>query len=154
MKKIEQVWNIVYYFVYKRYNGIFLAFGVTTEAFVFKDIKANKSITIMFILSLLISLSFFCILQSILSDDYLNSGLIIVFALICAIPNYFILLYKDKCISYFKEFEAQPIQWKRKWSWMSFGIIVLIILFLFVSFNLMDYSLHRSGLWRCYKVTK
>jgi hypothetical protein len=147
MKKIEQVWNIVYYFVYKRYNAIFLTFGVTTEALFFKDIKSNRSITFMFILSLLISFSFFCILQSILNDNFLSSGFIIVFTLICAVPNYFLLLYKNKCVTYFKEFEAKPIQWKRKWSWISFAIVVMIVLFLIVSFKVMDYSLHQSGLW-------
>lgn len=145
MHKIERFWNIVYYFIFKKYKGIFLFSGVTFKALFFNDIKTNRCMIIMYILSFFVGLSFCFILFGIF-DVLLNGVFILCPAIISIGFNYYILLYKSKCVDYFKDFEAQPIRWKRKWSWISFGTIVIILLFLVTSFRFMDYSLHRSGL--------
>ena len=148
MKKIELVWNMVYYFIYKRYKGIFLLFSKKTYALNLSDVKSNRCMSLMFIFGSLISLSFFCILAGLYSKVFPNSLVIVIVAAIpSGVLNYFLLMYKDKCVSYFKEFETKPKQWKRKWSWFSFGTIVLIFVFLIYSFKFMDYSFHRRGVW-------
>jgi hypothetical protein len=66
-------------------------------------------------------------------------------AIMSFIFNYFVLFRNNKSVVYFQEFEKKPKGWKRKWSWISLGIILIIVLFLIGSFKFMDYLLHQNG---------
>jgi hypothetical protein len=144
MKKIELLWNIVYYFVYKRYNGMFMSYALTYKPLFFQDIKFNRAMVVMLVLGILFTLSLVLVFSGIFA-----SGFHVIFAFIPTIMsfffNYYVLFRNDKCTAYFKEFETQPSRWKRKWSWISFGFIIAIILLLGASIKFMDYSLHRRG---------
>ena len=146
MKKIELLWNIVYYFVYKRYRGIFVSYELTYKPLFFQEIRSSRAMTVMLVLGILFYLSFVLIFIGIFA-----SGFHAIFAFIPIILsllfNYYVLLRNDKCVTYSKEFEARPMPWKRKWSWISFAIIVAIILFLGASIKFTDYSLHRRGVF-------
>lgn len=172
MRRIELYWNIVHYFVWKADYRVHLFFNKINPFMLihklpfqkrmyerrginiydeintsFKDPKSGLSSIraggFMFILSLLISVAFFCLIQSIHTSGYLNPVFIIIIAIPFAILNYFLLLYKDKYLDYFKQFEVKPKDWKRKWGWISLGIILTIFFTLFICFKTMDYSLHN-----------
>jgi hypothetical protein len=38
--------------------------------------------------------------------------------------NHLLLFRKDKYLRYFKEFDKKPREWKVKWAWISFGVIL------------------------------
>src|SRR5579872_5902350 len=143
MKRIERLWNIVYYFVFKRYFGLFVALGVSYKALFFQEIKGSRSMAFMFCLTFFLTVSIYFTACGIFQTTTQNIYIFIA-GVISLIFNYYVFR-KDKCITYSKEFDAQPLRWKRKWGWISFGVIVTICLLLVLSFWYMDYSLHRSG---------
>ena len=55
----------------------------------------------------------------------------------CVINNHY-LFKNDKYLKYFKEFERQSKQLRRKWAWISFGVILGIFLFFILSFVIMS----------------
>lgn len=171
MKEIELVFNIVHYFVYradyrahlffKRINPIMLIHKLPFQKRLyerkgidiyeemnssFKDPKYGLSSMraggFMFILSLLFSLFIFCLLVS-LNKDYLPGFVIFLVAFPFALLTYYLLFYKDKYLGYFKVFEAKPPKWKKKWGWVSFGIVLAIIALLILGGIIMTYSLHH-----------
>lgn len=70
----------------------------------------------------------------------------IIFILMIGIPsiliNYFALWKDDKYLTYFKEFEKETKAVKQKWAWISFGVLVGIILILIASFWIMTETIH------------
>ncbi|MBS1667827.1 MAG: hypothetical protein JST58_10665 [Bacteroidetes bacterium] len=177
MKRIEFVWNVVHYFVWKLDYKAHLFFnkinpfmllhklpfqkkmyerrGININEDInrsFKDPKYGLSSVraggFMFILSLVISFTLFCFIQSIKNSGYLSSVFFIVIAVVLGVLNYFILLYKDKYLEYFKEFEIKPKVWKKKWGMVSLTIVFLIMLLLILSINIMTFSLHHFGFLR------
>jgi len=140
MKKIELVWNIIYYFIFKKYANFFKKLNPYYSN---DNSKYSKALSLMFILSLLIGVDFFCAIEAIQKKTFLNSSLFIVIAVIFSLVNYFLLVYKNKCLSYFKEFESMPRHWKKKWGWISFAIILLIFISVPISLKIMNYSLRR-----------
>jgi preprotein translocase subunit SecE len=70
----------------------------------------------------------------------------VYFLMVCLIPsiglNYFLLWKNDKYLTYFKEFEQESKEVKRKWAWISFGVVVGIILLLIVSFWIMTEAIN------------
>ena len=171
MKKIELIWNIVYYFVWKfdykahlffnKINPFMLLHKLPFQRrmyerkginiyneinYAFKNPRYGLSImrsgSFMFILSMLIGLEVFCIIQSIYAKKYLSTYVFIISALPFIVFTYFLLIYKDKYLIYFKEFEVKSKAWKTKWGFISFGIVLTIILLVFICFKIMDYSLN------------
>jgi hypothetical protein len=63
------------------------------------------------------------------------------FLIVCLVPsiglNYYLLWKNDKYLTYFIEFDKEPKAVKRKWAWISFGVVVGIILLLIASFWIM-----------------
>lgn len=174
MKRVELVWNIVYYFVWKADYKVHLFFskinpfilvhklpfqkrmyerkGININEEIdssFKDPKYGLSSiragAFMFILSLFVSLTFFCGIQTIKNSGYLSSAFIIILGILFAILNYCLLLFRDKYLDYFKEFAIKPKEWKMKWMWISLAIVLLIMLLLILGINIMTYSLHHFG---------
>ena len=58
--------------------------------------------------------------------------ILLINILITSLLNYYWLLYKDKYLKYFKEFDKKSRKWKVKWGWIS----AVVILFPFVFFLL------------------
>jgi len=174
MKRVELVWNIVYYFVWKadykahvffsKINPFMLVHKLPFQKRMYerKRININEEIdssfkdpkyglssiragAFMFILSFFVSLVFFCGIQSFKNSGYLSSACIIILGILFAILNYFLLLHRDKYLDYFKEFAIKPKEWTTKWKWISLGIVVLIMLLLILGINIMTYSLHHFG---------
>jgi hypothetical protein len=171
MKRIELIWNVVHYVVWKadykahlffnKINPFMLIHKLPFQKrmyerkginiyedinLVFKDPKIGLSSIraggFMYILSLIISLAFFCLIQAVRNQVYLSNSSMILMCAPFGVLNYFLLFHKNKYLEYFKEFELKSKDWKRKWAWLSFFIIVVIFISLVFSFKLMDYSLH------------
>jgi len=102
----------------------------------------------MYILSLIAGLAFFCLIQAIHDQVYLNNAVMILICIPFGILNFFLLFYKNKYLDYFKYFEAMSKEWKMKWKFISLGIVLSIVLILILAFNNMDYSLHHFGFLR------
>jgi uncharacterized integral membrane protein len=70
----------------------------------------------------------------------------LIFILMIGIPsiliNYFALWKDDKYLTYFKVFEKETKAVKQKWAWISFGVVVGIILILIASFWIMIEATH------------
>lgn len=168
MKKLETFWNTIHYFDYRFELKVqnFLRGGGTyrqpasnpeiqkqrdieKEIFekVFKNPRYGFSSVMagnfIFGLAVIIGGGFFFILMGLLK--YLNGTDINValFVVICIIPfvslTYYYVFHKDKYLKYFKEFDKKPKDWKKKWKWISFFTVISIILFLILSFVLMDF---------------
>jgi hypothetical protein len=99
---------------------------------------------ILFILMLFTSLNFISALFHIILLTKLSK---IFLVSICVIPsmglNYYLLWKDNKYLILFKQFDKEPIGLKRKWAWISFGIIVSIILMLVLSFWVMIEAVHQ-----------
>jgi hypothetical protein len=99
---------------------------------------------------------FMCILIGLISFSCINflSALLgeiiatnkFVFVSILLVPslviNYYLLWKKDKYLLYFKEFDKEPKEVKRKWGWISFGVVIGIIGLLIFSFWVMTKGIH------------
>jgi hypothetical protein len=70
-----------------------------------------------------------------------------IFLILIGLPsvlvNYFVLWKDDKYLVYYKEFEKQSKEEKRKWAWISFITVLLIILLLILSFKVMTDNIHK-----------
>lgn len=76
-------------------------------------------------------------------ENSLNKWIFLISLLVIpAIINYYLLWKNDKYLTYFKEFEKEPKAVKRKWTWISFGIVVGTVLLLVFSFWVMIKALH------------
>jgi hypothetical protein len=171
MKRIELIWNIVHYVVWKADFKAHLFFNKINPFMLihklpfqkrmyerrginiyedineaFKDPKGGLSSIraggFMYILSLIIGLAFFCLIQAVQDRVYFNNAVMILICIPFGALNFVLLFYKNKYLDYFKDFELKSKDWKRNWAWLSFFIIVMIFLLLVFSFKLMDYSLH------------
>jgi hypothetical protein len=59
---------------------------------------------------------------------------IAVYGIISWVINYNVLFRKDKYLKYFKVFSKMPHQWRVKWAWISFGVILFPFLVFGLSF--------------------
>ncbi|MGE8555714.1 MAG: hypothetical protein ACN6OB_17485 [Chryseobacterium jejuense] len=99
-------------------------------------------------LIILIEYGLFNILQTILGKAFMqfvwgpgNSYKWIFIIGLLAIPwiiNEKLLFKNDKYLKYFDEFDKEPKEVRRKWAWISFGIIIGIITFFVLSFILLS----------------
>jgi hypothetical protein len=142
MKKIELIWNILYYFIYKAYNAILSIFKKILPDLEIYNIKNSRAITIIFILGLFFAFDAYCILQATFRYKSLSIGLLILLMLLSTITSYLLLVYKNKCLIYFEQFEKKSFQWKKKWRRLSILIIFLILLSVVGCAKFMDYALH------------
>ena len=65
---------------------------------------------------------------------------IVVYCIISFVINDYVLFRKDKYLKYFKVFSKMPHQWRVKWAWISFGVILFPYLVLGLSFVAMWYN--------------
>jgi len=101
----------------------------------------------------LLQYSIFNLIQAILGksliqyvwEDSLNKWIFLIGLLVMpAIINYYLLWKEDKYLTYFKEFEKESKEVKRKWAWISFTIVLGIILILIASYWIMILGLNRE----------
>ena len=59
--------------------------------------------------------------------------LLIVCFIAALLHDYIFLLHKNKWLKYFEEFDKKPREWKVKWAWISFGVILFPFVFFLVS---------------------
>ncbi len=124
---------------------------------VLNDPIYGKSITIAGIqmggMLVMIEYSIFNLIQAILGnsliqyiwEDSKNKWLFSIGLLVIpAIINYFLLWKDDKYLTHFKEFEKESKEVKRKWAWISFTIVLGIILILIASYWIMIIGLNRE----------
>jgi uncharacterized BrkB/YihY/UPF0761 family membrane protein len=68
-----------------------------------------------------------------------------VYFTIIIIVNYYTLYKEKKYLNYFEEFNSLPKERKTKYSWLCFGFIIFIILFLIGSFMFETYMFHQKS---------
>lgn len=114
------------------------------------NLEYGQSITVAGIqmggMLVLLQYSIFNLIQAILGksliqyiwEDSLSKWIFfIALLLIPAIINYNLLWKDDKYLTYFKKIEQEAKEIRRKWAWISFGVMLGIILLLIVSFWIM-----------------
>jgi len=74
------------------------------------------------------------LIQFIWENNVYKILFIVILLLLPWIINEQFLFKKDKYLKYFEEFDNQPKSMRKKWSWISLGIILFIILFFIASF--------------------
>ena len=168
---MERFWNIVHYFVYRGNYKLHLWFNyinLVRWILIIPAVKrfyAKKGINIleegekafkrpdfgissiwaggfMYVLVFLIFFGLVIYIFGIIRLDYTLN--LFHFFIILSIPfvvNYFLLFKQNKYLIYFKEFEKMPREDKKKWAWISFVVIISILLFFIGSFVYMSYRL-------------
>ncbi|SDG27439.1 hypothetical protein [Epilithonimonas hungarica] len=168
MKKLETFWNTIHYFNYRfelkiqkflRGDGNYsqptsnlevqkwrdvekeiFEKGVKDPRYGFSSIMAGNFI---FGLAVIIGGGIFFILMGLIKYLIGTDINVALFVIVCIVPfvslTYYYVFYKDKYLIYFKEFDKKPKEWRIKWKWISFFTIIGVILFLILSFILMDY---------------
>ena len=58
---------------------------------------------------------------------------LIIYCIISFAISHILLFQKDKYIKYFKMFNKKPNQWKVKWAWISFGVMLFPFVFFLVT---------------------
>lgn len=174
-ERMKLFWNIVHYFAYRadyrahrlfnRINPFLLIHKLPFQKRlyerkgidIYSDMDAafrntRDGISIlraggfMFVLSFLLGVVCFCLAQSIFNQGgYFPGYLMIVFSLPFAWWTFVSVIYKRKYLEYFEQFEKKPVQWRRKWGWISLLTVVVIAALVVASFWWMTYSLHHFG---------
>jgi hypothetical protein len=128
--------------------------GIKNPEHFARNAKINPSF------SIVIQLTDSCMLGLVtcfmISDLNVISGIIgriipesfVVYAMVAGIPsiiiNHLLLWKNDKYLTHFKEFEKESKEVKRKWAWISFTIVLGIILILIASYWIMIIGLNRE----------
>jgi hypothetical protein len=164
-------WNIVHYFVYKAVYQLHLLFNKINPVLYFYRIPVvkrhfeKKEINPMieinkawenpdFGLSIIWAGGFMYVLFFLICFGIINliSGMIklefnlkfyhfIILFIISILVNYFLLFKKNIYRRYFREFDKMQKAEKKKWAWVSFTVILGILIFSIGSFVYMAYRL-------------
>jgi uncharacterized BrkB/YihY/UPF0761 family membrane protein len=168
---MEKFWNVVHYFAYKGDYKFHLLFNKINPVLYFYKLpfakkhfakrgidpieevnKAYKRPDIglssifaggfMYILVFLICFGLVNLYSAVVQKE-LNLKLyhFIAFIVVSFVVNYFLLFRHDKYLSYFKEFEKMSRADKKKWAWISLGVILSILIFSIGSFVFLNYRL-------------
>ena len=73
------------------------------------------------------------------TGDLLTKYHVVGFVVLSFVVDYFLLFKHDKYIGYFKEFEKMEKADRKRWAWISFGVILGILFFAVGSFLFMAY---------------
>lgn len=168
---MERFWNIVHYFVYKADYRRHLLFNKINPVLFFYRLsfakkhfekrginpvtELNKAYRrpdiglssiwaggFMYIFVFLICFGVVNLYSAALQKE-LNLQLyhFIAIIIVSIVVNYFLLFRRDKYLGYFKEFEKMEKTEKKKWAWISLGVILIILLFSIGSFAFLNYRL-------------
>lgn len=168
---MERFWNIVHYFAYKadykfhllfnKINPIYLFYKLPFAKRHFKKIgidpieEVNKVYErpdigissifaggLMYALIGLLGIGLICLYIAIQRIKFsVQIYPFVIIFIISFIVNYYLLFKRDKYLDYFKEFEKMGEKEKKKWAWISIGVIFSIIFFAIGSFMFMNYRL-------------
>lgn len=136
MKKLKYYINILHFVIYKfcnRCHKILPSFPV--------DVNSGR---IILLLSLLPAMQFFIfyLMYCKVKEEKFQPEIVFLFIIPFGLLVWFSVIHKDKYLTYFKEFEKEPKEVKRKWAWISFGVVVGIVLLLIASFWIMTEAIH------------
>jgi hypothetical protein len=171
MKVIERFWNLIYYFAYLGDYRIHLMFNkINPVLYIYKFPFAKRHFTKkgidpvlelnkafkrpdfgfsnMLVGGLMYGLVFIFqigIIEIFLGFTRLKpQGIFFIVIppfIISIVINNMLLFKNDKYLKYFQEFKLMDKFLKKKWSWISFGVIVGIFMFLIIGFIFMDYRI-------------
>jgi archaellum biogenesis protein FlaJ (TadC family) len=136
VRKIEYYINVLHYVIYnicKKYQKVLPGFP--------SDINSGR---IILLLSLIPGVQFFVFYLAFCKIRHreFQAEFIFLFLIPFGLLIWFSVIHKDKYLTYFKEFEKEPTEVKRKWAWISFGVVVGIILLLIASFWIMTEAIN------------
>lgn len=130
MKILEYYINILHFVIYDKIKkaNIFIL-GIP-------DVTSGK---IIMLLSLLPAVQFFIFYLTIckVCDIKFQSEIIFLFIILFGLLVWFSVIHKDKYLTYFNEFEKKPKEVIRKWAWVSFLVVFVLILMVVLSFWLL-----------------
>lgn len=171
---MERFWNIIHYFVYRGDYKLHLLFNYinpvrwillipgikrfydekkinvleeSEKAFLRPDIGISNMRTgvFMYLIFFFICFGLINYVSGILQTELdLKLYHFITLIIITLIVNYFLLFKQNKYLTYFKEFDKMPKEDKKKWAWISFVVILGILLFFIGSFVFMIYRYKRN----------
>ena len=168
MEKIIWFWNLVHYNIFiwrnKLSNFLLKPFflllgsravkrlyekrGVSDPDLLVKDAILNpvngsnsfRSGSSMGVLVLLICIAFFQIYTGFFGTKFNTNVLQLpVYIAIILVVNHYTLFKENRYLRYFEEFSKMPREQKTRYGWISFGFILLIVLFLIGSFMFAAY---------------
>lgn len=136
MRKLMYYINILHFVIYKfcnKYHKILPSFSV--------DVNSGR---IIMLLSLLPAMHFFIfyLMYCKVKDEKFQPEIVFLFTIPFGLLVWFSVIHKEKYLTYFKEFEKEPEAVKRKWAWISFAVVVGIILLLIASFWILTEAIH------------
>jgi hypothetical protein len=161
---MERFWNLIYYFTYKGDYKLHLLFNKINPALLLYKLNLSKrrfakmgvdnpveelnksfkkkdtgisSFRAGGLMILLITLFCFGIINiylGLLKILYFNAYVIFPVLPITLLFNYFLLFRHNKYLSYFKEFDEMGRANKKKWAWISLGVILFFFFFAIGSF--------------------
>jgi hypothetical protein len=162
---MERFWNIVHYFIYRAQYKFYLFLHKINPAFHLlkaRSLKAgitdpeeqfNKIWTkpvsefwswgFIFGLVLIIFIGIANLYSAVIKEYNLQGYHIIIFSILSVIINHLLLFRHDKYLKYFKEFDKMQKAERTKWAWISFMVVLGIILFIAGSFAILTYRLHH-----------
>lgn len=174
MKEIEWFWNLVHYKVFiwrNRVSNFLLApffkllrtstvrnlyskKGVSDPDMIVRDAILNpinssnavRSGGTMGVLLLLICLAVFQVYTGLFGTELNTNPLqLLVYLAIIVTVNHFLLYKENKYLKYFEEFNGWSNERKRKYGWISFMFIIVIVIFLIAGFKFEVYMLNQRG---------
>ncbi len=134
MRILKYYINILHFVIYKfcnKYHKALPDFPV--------DVNSGR---IIMLLSLLPAMQFFIFYLKYckIRNYQFKPEIVFLFIIPFALLVWFSVIYKDKYLIYFKQFEKESKVVKQKWAWISFGIVVGIILLLIASYWMLMYQ--------------
>jgi hypothetical protein len=166
---MERFWNIVHYFAYRAHYNSHLLFNRINPVLLFyrlpfarkhfekmgvdPEVEVNKTFErpdtglssifaggLMYSLIVLLCFGIADLYEGLFQTGYHLTGYHFVgFVALSFVTNYFLLFKRDKYIRYFKKFDKMEKADRKRWAWISFGVILGILLFAVSSFLYMAY---------------
>jgi hypothetical protein len=166
---MERFWNIVHYFAYRAHYRSHILFNRVNLVLLFyrlpfarrhfeekgidPEVEANKAFErpdigissifaggLMYGLIILLCFGIALLYEGLFQTGYLLTKYHFVgFVVLSFVVNYFLLFKHDKYIGYFKKFEKMKKADRKKWAWISFGVIIGILFFAIGSVFFMVY---------------
>jgi hypothetical protein len=162
---MERFWNIVHYFIYRAQykfylflhkinptfyilKARFLKAGITEPEEYYNKIWTKPaseywSWGFIFGLVFLIFIGIANIYSAIIKETNLQLYHFIIFGILSVIINHLLLFRHDKYLKYFKKFDKMQKAERTKWAWISFLVVLSVIIFFFGSFMILTYRLHH-----------
>jgi magnesium-transporting ATPase (P-type) len=109
----------------------------------YKQASEVWSWTWMFGLVFIIIFSIANLYSAIIKESNLQLYHFIFFSILSSIINHLLLFRHNKYKKYFKEFDNMEKAERTKWAWISFLVVLSVIIFFFGSFMILTYRLHH-----------